>query len=334
MIIRAAILCLFFIPGSIAPAFAHNPFLEPARPQQTAQADVALATPIGDPAFASEAIYGRLGQPNEVDLYRFTPSGSDPLPFSVLVPVRSSLAAFRPTVALIAKGLEVPYSEDFPVHLPESYGAIFITDSGPKPRPVFFEPFSMERYWESGTRSIALPSGVPAYIAVFNPTGRMGEYVIGAGTVENFSDMTFAEIVRAIFNLKLGLVGGLQPPWLDIAGILLTVIGFAIAFGPTISSLMTVIAVKERSNEGQRITKWVLAGLILMVLGALLLYRISGLAGVASFQILLAGVLLFLWFPLQRRAQGRWALVIGALIALALLLAIMLLFAWHLVALA
>ena len=86
---------------------------------------------------ASEAIYGRLGQPNEVDLYRFTPSGSDPLPFSVLVPVRSSLAAFRPTVALIAKGLEVPYSEDFPVHLPESYGAIFITNSGPKPRPVF-----------------------------------------------------------------------------------------------------------------------------------------------------------------------------------------------------
>ena len=330
--IFAVILCLVSVLVSTAPAFAHNPFLEPAEPQQTAQANLALAVPIGDPTFASAAIYGRLSQLDEVDLYRFTPSKSGPLPFDALVPVRSSLSEFRPTVALIAHGLEVPSPEDFPVHLPKGYGAIFVTDSKSTPRSVFFEPYSMERYWKSGTRTIELPSGVPAYIAVFDPTGQRGEYVIGAGTVENFSAITFQEILLAIFSLKLGLFGGLEPPWLDIAGILLTVIGFAIAFGPTLSRLMAMITVEDRPSldEGKRITNWVLAGLIVMAIGALLLYRISGVAGIVSFQALLAIVLLFLWLPLQRRAQGWWTLVIGTLIALILLLAIMLLFAWHL----
>jgi len=330
--IRSVILCLVSVLASIKPAFAHNPFLEPAEPQQTAPAKLTLAIPIGDPTFASAAIYGRLGQPDEVDLYRFTPSKIAPLPFDALVPVRSALSAFRPRVALVAQGLEVQSPEEFPVQLPKGYGAIFVTDSKSTPRSVFFEPYSMERYWKSGNRTVELPSGVPAYIAVFDPTGQTGEYVIGAGTVENFSAITFQEIVLAIFSLKLGLFGGFEPPWLDIAGILLTVTGFAIAFGPTLSRLTTMITVEESPalNEGKHITNWVLAGLIVMVIGALMFYRASGAAGIVPFQALLASALLFLWLPLQRRAHSWWSLVVGALIGLILLLAIMLLFAWHL----
>ena len=125
--IRAVILCIVSVLVSVAPVFAHNPILEPAEPQQTTQANLALAVPIGDPTFASAAIYGRLGRPDEVDIYRFTPSKSEPLPFDALVPVRSSLSEFRPTVALIAYGLGVQAQEDFPVHLPKGYGAIFVT---------------------------------------------------------------------------------------------------------------------------------------------------------------------------------------------------------------
>ena len=330
--IRATSLCIVSVLVSVAPVFAHNPILEPTEPQQTAQASLALAVPIVDPTFASAAIYGRLGQPDEVDLYRFTPSKSDPLPFGVLVPVRSSLSEFRPTVALIAHGLGVQAQEDFPVHLPKGYGAIFVTDYKSASRSVFFEPYSMERYWKSGTRTVELPAGVPAYIAVFDPTGQTGEYVLGAGTVENFSAMTLREIVFAIFGLKLGLFGGFEPPWLDIAGILLTVSGFAIAFGPTLSRLVEMIAVEDKPSpdEGKRITNWVLAGLIVMVIGALLLHRVSGVAGIVAFQALPATILVFLWLPLQRRAHGWWPLVTGTLIALVILLTMMLLFAWHL----
>jgi hypothetical protein len=330
--IRAAILCIVLVLGSSAHAFAHNPILEPPEPQQTAQANLALAVPIGDPTLASAAIYGRLGQPDEVDIYRFTPSKSDQLPFDALVPVRSSLSDFRPMVALIAFGLGVRTQEGLPVPLPEGYGAIFVTDYKSAPRSAFFEPYSMERYWKSGTRTVELPAGVPAYIAVFEPTGQTGEYVLGAGSVENFSAMTLREIVLAVFALKLGLFGGFEPPWLDIAGILLTAAGFAIAFGPTLSRLVALIAIKDKPSldDGKRITNWVLAGLIVMVIGALLLHRVSGVAGIVPFQIALAITLVFLWLPIQRRAYGRWPLVTGMLIALVMLLAMMLLFAWHL----
>jgi hypothetical protein len=62
------------------------------------------------------------------------------------------------------------------------------------------------------------PSGVPAYIAVF------------------------------------------EPPWLDIAGILLTAVGFAIAFGPTLSRFVALIAIEDKPSldDGKRITNWVL----------------------------------------------------------------------------
>lgn len=322
------------------PALAHNPHLEPTGPQQHAPADISLAHRVGDPGLASEAIYGRLGEPGEVDIYEFIPAESASLPFEILVPVRAPLAGFRPTLALIARGLPVTSSEDLPVRLPDGFGIRLITDPGTEPRPEFFEPFSMERYWRGGRETVEIPARASAYIAVFDATGRTGDYVIGTGTVENFSAMTFPEVVRAIVRLKLGFFGGFQPPWVDITGILLTVIGFALAFGRTLSGLLVIargtLAIDEEGGswEGKSIANWLFTGLLLMALGSSLLYRVNGIAGVAIFQILLAVPLFGLWYFLRRKGRGRRGLVIGIFLTAILLLATMSLFAWHIAVLA
>src|SRR5206468_12987128 len=83
-------------------ALAHRPVLERSlAPGNTFDG----AAEVADPTSASQAIYGGISAPGEVDFYKFTASKGDAIPVEALVPVRPSNRDFRPWVAVIGKSV-------------------------------------------------------------------------------------------------------------------------------------------------------------------------------------------------------------------------------------
>ena len=281
------------------PAFAHQPIIEPARPALTENTDGDLASqafPAKDPSVASQAIYGRLGAPGEVDLYKFTIASNESIPLEVLVPVRMSASEFHPTLAIIGPGLPEP-DRALPFSIAAGLGALVIPP--PKfPRDVFFEPFSVERLYHGRKIEAALNAGQSYVVAVYDVGYRTGDYVIGIGTIEYFGDRGLAEILGQIVRIKLGLVGGRQAPWLDITAVLILLLGLASSLAGAAAGLAR-IAQRLRGREAiEPISEplstrfWVLLGLTMMAAGAVLLYRLNGPSGVVVFQVMLTAPLL------------------------------------------
>src|SRR5215212_1308526 len=113
-------------------ALAHRPVLERSlAPGNTFDAAAQLA----DPTAASQAVYGGLDAPGEVDFYKFTPNKTEAVPVEALVPVRPSNRDFRPWVAVIGKSLAPTADAQLPFALPEGLQAHVIR--APDARPYF-----------------------------------------------------------------------------------------------------------------------------------------------------------------------------------------------------
>src|SRR3712207_77420 len=123
-------------------ALAHRPVLERGlAPGNTPDAAAQLA----DPTSASQAVYGGLAAPGEVDFYKFTPGKAEAVPVEALVPARPSNADFRPWVAVSGKTVAPTPDAQLPFALPEGLHAHVIR--APDARAYFYEPYSLERFY-------------------------------------------------------------------------------------------------------------------------------------------------------------------------------------------
>lgn len=337
------------------PAFAHQPIIEPAGPTLRENiGDLARNAFLAkDPSVASQAIYGRLGAPGEVDLYKFSIARDESIPLEVLVPVRMSASKFHPTLAIIGPGLPEP-DRALPFSIAAGLGALIIPP--PKfPRDVFFEPFSVERLYHGRKIEAALKAGQSYVVAVYDIGYGTGDYVVGIGTIEYFGDLGLAETLGQIVRIKMGLVGGRQAPWLDITAVLILLLGLASSLAGAAAGLARIAQrlrcreAIEPLSEPLSTRFWVLLGLTMMAAGAILLYRLNGPSGVVVFQVmltapLLIGVLLIGGGEKRKAADvpatpdamttGRWSrFVIGHVLILLALIGIAALFAWHLLVL-
>ena len=165
---------------SASVALAHKPiFVEPA-----SNATRESAVKISDPN-VSWAIYAQLSQAGEVNYYTFDGARNARVKIDVSVPRIESERDFGVAVALIGAGLR-DSAAGAPIALNAGEGAIIAPDLRHDPTRVFDEPFTQTSYWTRQTLIAQLPEDGAYTLAVWNPRGQTGKYVIAIGEREEF----------------------------------------------------------------------------------------------------------------------------------------------------
>jgi hypothetical protein len=290
---------LFFI--TTGSASAHQPLLELKNASVgiiNGELDLRGATMVADPTVASEAVYGYLSTPSEIDLYSFIASKDEIVPVEALVPVRPSNTNFRPSVVIIypeerKDGIEL----DLPFHVPAGFGAVLV--SPPSERNIFYEPFSSENLFHGNEQKMIVKSGKTYYVAVYEAGHYTGDYALGMGTAENFYNADYVKLIGTVLQMKFGLIGGKAIPWFDIIGLSVMIAGLVIGLGAvTVIDWIGILGTKssywaEAATRAHKVTKplvWV--GIILVIAGGLLYYRAFGFSSFAIFHSILAAVLI------------------------------------------
>lgn len=180
-------LLFFFILPLLAPVSARQPIMESRAIQGTSKSDpytlYESAHPLGDPTFASYAVYGALGAGDVIDVYTFTSKKEEIIPVELLVP-KAKFTNFRPTLIIIGKYLS---GDNIPsaIPVPVSFGAITIPS--PETRTSWYEPWSLTTFYRGKSQDIHVLPDAPYFLAVFDPNGLGGQYVINVGYKENYS---------------------------------------------------------------------------------------------------------------------------------------------------
>lgn len=316
--IAGVVLGLILLIAFTGTALAHRPVIED-RPRSADTSSVGSfygsAVPIEDPTSASLAVYAAISTPGEVDLYTFIAENDSTIPMEVLVPVRPSNLNLAPTLVLL--GPDVPGSAAGGLPFPLQPGQeAFVIPSSAVGREAFFEPFSQERLYHGNEQVVSLKAGNTYYVAVFDPGYHTGDYTLGLGTVEDFSGLSPVEVVQDVLAIKFGLIGRSSIPWFDIIGLFVFMAGLVIGLGAvTVIDFHGFLVRRspywtEATIRTHKVTKPLIwSGIALVIAGAAILYRMSWVTGVATFQALLVLVLvlngLFLTFWVSPRLVRR-----------------------------
>jgi methionine-rich copper-binding protein CopC len=295
-----AISILSFIILISNSAFAHEPIreLETISNTKNTTLDLNKSTELNDPTEQSLAIYGALETPTEVDLYSFTLNKSEEIPIEVLVPVRVSNENFKPSYAFISTNPELKTSaSEAPFEIPDGYFYSLLEVN--EERDIFFEPFSIEKLYNGNEEKFSLNPDQTYYVAVYEPNGYTGDYSLGIGTVENFEDVSFIDLLKEVFLIKLGVVGNKAIPWLDIVGLFLFIAGMIIGLGAvTVIDIHGFLGRKSKywtaaTVSAHKVTKPLIwAGITMATIGASIYYRLSGLSSTATFHLIILVVLI------------------------------------------
>lgn len=213
----AAIALAFALLGP-ASAFAHVPILEePGRPRDirgSAEVPFPNAQPMAAPT-KSIAVYGYLGRDDRLDAYSFTVPEKTVTTVEVLVPVRTGLGDFRPTLMVFSEG--------------EGERDI-LRDPGADARERFYEPFSVASFYLGGSRTLTFEPGERYYFVVTGGQGERthGAYAIGISGPEEFSATETIGTLMVLPTIWLGAWGGgpIRPG--AIAGMTLLVVLLAL----------------------------------------------------------------------------------------------------------
>lgn len=237
-----------------------------------------------DPTVRSLAVYGWLDEAGDADRYVFAVTHDAEIPVEALVPVRPTLRDFRPIVSVERMG-----ASDL------DDGMVVITGSDGE-RQTFYEEYGQELYWKNGETRLAVTAGESYLVTV--AAGSSGEYVLGIGTVENFTDVDLGGVLADVARVKLGLYPGRQIPWPDLAAVFLMLAGFVIGLGAvTVIDLHGFLGRRspywtEATIRTHKVTKPLIwAGTGLAAAGGAMLYRHTGLSGTALFHLVLLVVL-------------------------------------------
>jgi hypothetical protein len=186
LIVRAAVV-LALAPGT---AVAHVPDLE--------RGSSGGPMNVGGPE-VSRAIYGYLAPDEEYDAYVFHVDKPVTQTIGVIVPSRVEHEDFRPSLRLLADGVEIALIDD--PWLPE--------------REAEWEPFSLTDFWTGGEERIAFGTGVEYELRVEPGTGPdgSGRYVIVFGGPEAFTAADSARTLVFLPVIWFGAYGGAPVHW-------------------------------------------------------------------------------------------------------------------------
>jgi hypothetical protein len=166
-----------FLPSS---AMAHKPFFV----EEGSFRGFQHAYEIPDPT-TSYAFYSRLTEAGKADFYVFTAEKETPFYARISVPKSEKNRDFSPAFALFGPGLPTTNTPpSFPIGVPEEQGRAFFLPTGEQDE--FFEPFTQTTLLQRQYVSRTLQPGT-YYLAVWDPMGHTGKYVLTTGEEERFS---------------------------------------------------------------------------------------------------------------------------------------------------
>lgn len=140
----------------------------------------------GDPTFASYAIFGELKTSGEVDMYVFIVAKDDVIPIELTIPAKTKYVNLRPTVVLVGPFIRQDPSVTIPFALPLGVDILPIpSPEGSRERT--FDLMSVSWYYRGNSRDVPVSAGEIYFLAVFDPAGSTGEYVVTMGNTQNFS---------------------------------------------------------------------------------------------------------------------------------------------------
>src|SRR5215813_12412640 len=216
------VLSIVILLASTPFAYAHQPIIEKdasVKPANSVEELYAQAVAISDPTLASQVVYGRLASPTEIDLYTFTPARNESIPIEAMVPVNPANQNFRPAVFIVGEDVVSQNNVEFPLPLPEGYGARVIAPPAGG-RAIFTEEFSIERLYHGTEEKLKVTASKPYYVAIYEPGHQVGSYALGLGTADNLSNASYPALLKPtmlknVVETTLGLMGERLIPWMD-----------------------------------------------------------------------------------------------------------------------
>lgn len=169
---------------------AHRPiFVEPE-----SNAAREIAAKISNP-HVSWAIYAQLSKVGEVNYYTFEGMRGARVKIDLSVPRIESERDFGVAVALIGTGLG-DNAAGVPIALNAGEGAIMAPDHLHDPTRIFHEPITQTSYWMRQSLVAQLPQDGTYTIAIWNPRGQTGKYVVAIGDHEQFGLADLLDLPR------------------------------------------------------------------------------------------------------------------------------------------
>ena len=269
-------------------------------------ADPFPAQPIKDPATASRAEYGRINHAGETDFFAVTPSQTVSVTVEAAVPIRHPSGNFRPTVAVLTPGQ--PNQLTVPFAVPAGYAVQVIPGDPPDATRTLFDPNSIERFYRNASATVSLPGKQTSYLAVYDPSGKTGGYVLGLASSAYYENASRTDLLKQAVKLKFDAAPGRALPWWDVfAGVLALlglvgsgVVGLAVCW-PRPRSQKRLIRLRYLTAAGAFVS------LGLFYAGIRILNRSTGMIAVATFQEILAVLLLLttFWLTIQKPDRPR-----------------------------
>ena len=108
------------------------------------------------------------------------------------VPVIDRLSDYRPSLAVLAPGLDPPPA-DLPFEVPDGLGVALIDSRDIDEPGDFFEPFTGTASWVMFQGEVALPEAGIGYLVAWHPERQTGKLWVAVGTIEEFGPEDFAK---------------------------------------------------------------------------------------------------------------------------------------------
>jgi hypothetical protein len=153
---------------------------------------------------AATAQVGRLGEYGDVDAFTLDIPAQQAFQFKVMVPVCGDhFKDFYPSAAIIGPGLDAPQGA-LPFDLPDGAGAVMFSDKPEEDAKRLTSPgnpITDAEVYDGTLRSVDIPEAGQYTLAIWEPDGNVGAYMIATGTEgDMFQERPQAEL-EAAFDL-------------------------------------------------------------------------------------------------------------------------------------
>ena len=187
MKLKIIIFVFFIFLIALPPVYAHKPLQSDG---SNTTFENALIIPDHK---ISWAIYEEL-DPYQTKFYSFDAKKGESFYSSIVIPKLERLENYKPSMALIGKGIEIQNIPELTERLPDGGKVVFNYD-GVIPSEEFYEPFGQATYWERQEIQITIPQDGMYYLMVFDKQGFGGKYSLAVGKIESFSFIDFITIL-------------------------------------------------------------------------------------------------------------------------------------------
>lgn len=176
-------------------ALAHQPWLA----AEGQYADPAGAFPMDDIGL-SIVVYDELSCTSPALWMRFDAQEGEELWAQLGMPLLDRQAAWRPSMAILAKGFPDP-DGTLPFAVPEGLGALVLDSAEVTDPEMFAEPFSGTTSWILRGETISLPAG-EGYVVAWDPAGLTGKLWVATGLREEFEAEDFDRISDILDDIR------------------------------------------------------------------------------------------------------------------------------------